>query len=927
MSKTRSNGRIGERSIALWLFSAALLTPLAAQQSNGTIAGVVLDGQTGRPIRGVTILLDGHSGKELISDTEGRFQLSASPGRYTLIFKSQNYIQTTISDVIVAAGAVTDASTVLTSKGAVTTVDVVEKVGAVAASAEAMLVERKLSPVASDALSTEEIRRSVASDAAAAVQKVTGVSVVEGGYVYVRGLGERYSATMLNSAMIPTTEPERRVVPLDLFPATLISSIKILKSYSPDLPGEFSGGLVQMHTVEFPAARTFRVTASTGFNTTTSFQRFLTYPGGAYDEFGFDSGARALPSAVPKEKRLFPGSFTPQQFQELGRSFSNNWDPVPLGSMRPQQSYSMSGGGSFGRFGVVGALTFANKPVFQSEIQRYLRQEGARPVIFTNYEDFDSYTETARLGGVLNAAVRLNGANKLAFRNTLTRDTDKEAREFAGYDGSADTFLKSQRLRWLERSVLSTSVEGDHSVSRLGNSLLKWQLTDSRSQRDEPDMREIIRGQSPSGQFVFAALSASGQRFFSHLEDRIWEPQAEISTPFYRGSVTGIWKSGFRSTLRSRDFQARRFRFIPQRLTTLPLAAAGNELFAAANIRPDGFQIVEFTRATDRYDATMNVYAGFTMVDASLGRRWRFSGGVRVEDASIVVNSLDPLVPNAKGAAAALANRDPVGGVNVIYALTARQNLRASFSRTVSRPDFRELSPFDFNNVYGGFVAQGNPNLVRATIKNYDVRWEWFLGGNQVLAASFFTKDFVNPIEVTILPSNDLRQTYVNAAGAMNRGVEFEARLGLGRFTKRLREFAVQSNLTVVDSNIRIQERDARLLTSANRPLAGQSRYIVNSIVEWTRPKWRSIGRFDANRVSRRLSDVGTFGVPDIYQEGNTFLDFSYQYSLTENGGWTLKITGENLANNHYLWTQGGILQRSYRLGRTFSIGLGVSIF
>lgn len=913
--------------LALWLFSALFSTPLAAQPTTGTIAGVVLDGQTGRPIRGVTISLDGHSGKELISDTEGRFQFSVSPGRYTLAFKSQNYIDTTISDVIVAAGAVTDASTVLTSKGAVTTVDVVEKVGAVAASTEAMLVERKLAAVTSDAISTEEIRRSVASDAAAAVQKVTGVSVVEGGYVYVRGLGERYSATMLNSAMIPTTEPERRVVPLDLFPANLISSIKILKSYSPDLPGEFSGGLVQMQTVEFPTARTLRVSASTGFNTTTSFNRFLTYPGGNYDAFGFDSGARALPSAIPQDKRLFPGSFTPQEFQELGRSFSNNWDPMPISSMRPQQSYSLAGGGSFGRFGIVGALTFSNKPVYQSEIQRYLRQEGTRPVIFTNYEDFDSYTETARMGGVLNVAVRLNEAHKLAFRNTLTRDTDKETREFAGYDGSADTFLKSQRLRWLERSVLSTSVEGEHSVTRLGNSLFKWQMTYSRSQRDEPDMREIIRGQSPTGQFVFAALSASGQRFFSNLEDRIWEPQAEISTPFYRGSVTGIWKSGFRATLRSRDFQARRFRFIPQRLTTLPLTATGNELFAPSNIRRDGFQIVEFTRATDRYDATMDVYAGFTMVDASIGRRWRFIGGVRVEDASIAVNSLDPLVPNAKGAAATLVNRDPVGGVNVIYALSGRQNIRASFSRTISRPDFRELSPFDFNNVYGGFVAQGNPNLVRATIKNYDVRWEWFLGGNQVLAASFFTKDFVNPIEVTILPSNDLRQTYVNAGGAVNRGAELEARLGLGRFAKSLREFALQGNFTFVDSNIRIQEREARLLTSTDRPLLGQSRYILNSIVEWTRPKWRSVTRFDANYVSRRLSDVGTFGVPDIYQEGNVFLDLAYQYSLTEKGRWTLKITGENLANNHFHWTQGGILQRSYRLGRTFTIGLGVSIF
>jgi outer membrane receptor protein involved in Fe transport len=896
----------------------------AGQQPTGTVTGMVLDGQSGRPIRGATIAIDGHSGQNMISDLDGRFQFSITPGKYAMKFSAENYLDTTLADVEVKAGEITEASTVMILKTSVTTVDVVEKV---AASAEAMLTERKLSAVVSDAISTEEIRRSVASDAAAAVQKVTGVSVVESGYVYVRGLGERYSSTMLNGAVVPTTEPEKRVVPLDLFPAQLIDSVKILKSYTPDLPGEFSGGVVQLRTVEFPTARVFRVTASSGYNTRTSFGRFLTYPGGGRDIFGFDDGTRALPGAIPTNKRLVPGTFNQQQLQEFGRSFANNWEPQLIDSIRPQQSYSMVGGGTFGRFGLVGALTFSNKPIFQDEIQRYVRQEGTRPVVFTNYEDFRSYTETARVGGVLNVALKLNFSNKLNFRNTFTHDTDKEAREFSGYDGSNDSFLKSGRLRWVERALFSTSVEGDHAFARLGNSLLKWQFTYSRSDRDEPDMREVIRGRLPSGNFIYAGLSSSGQRFFNNLDDRIYEPQVEFGTPFYRGGVIGLIKAGFRASLREREFQARRFRFIPQRSTTLPLMAPSNELFAPANIRPDGFQIIEFTRATDRYDATMDIYAGYTMLELGIGSRWRFIGGIRVEDAEILVNSLDPLVPNAQGVAAKLVNRDPVGGINAIYALTPRQNLRFSYSHTVSRPDFRELSPFDFNNVYGGFVTQGNPNLVRAKVNNWDVRWEWFLGGNQLLAASFFTKDFKNPIEVTILPANDLRQTFVNAKGAINRGVELETRTALARLTPALRDFAVQGNFTFVSSDIRIREQDAALLTSTNRPLLGQSRYVFNAITEWARPRWRSLVRFDANYVSRRLSDVGTFGLPDIYQEGNTFLDLSYQYSITENGNWTLKFTGENLADNHYRWRQGDILQRSYRIGRTFSIGMGVTIF
>jgi hypothetical protein len=899
----------------------------SAQQDKGTVIGQVFDGQTARPIVGVKILVDGQ-GSNLVSGGDGRFQLSLSPGKYSLKFQAENYADTEVKDVEVKAGEVTDASTVMSNKALVTTVDVVEKIGAVGASAEAMLTERKLSAVVSDGMSKEELSGSTASNAAAALEKVTGVSVVESGYVYVRGLGERYSATMLNSAMIPTTEPEKRVVPLDLFPAELIENIKILKTYTPDMPGEFAGGLVQMQTIEFPAAKIFRVSTNIGFNSRTTFDRFLTYPGGSRDFFGFDDGTRGIPGVIPADRRLFPGTFNAQQLQQFGQSFAPNWEPTPISSMRPQQSYSMVGGGTFGRFGVVGAITFANKPQFQSEINRYVRQEGTRPVIFTNYEDFRGYTESARLGAVLNVAVRLNASNKIVFRNTLTHDSDKEAREFQGYDGGNDGVLQSQRLRWIERGLLSTSAEGDHALAALGNSVFKWQLTYSRSSRDEPDLREVFRGPLPNGQFTFLSLGSSGLRFFNDLKDKIYEPQAEFSRPFVKGIVSGLWKVGFRGTFRDRNFQARRFRFIPQRITTLPLTAPSNTLFSTANIRPDGFQVVEFTRATDRYDASMDIFAGFGMLDLAVGSKWRIVGGVRVEDADIQVLTQDPLVPNAALQRASLINRDPMPGVNVIYSLTPRQNLRFSVSQTVSRPDFRELSPFDFNNVLGGFVAQGNPNLLRAKVRNFDVRWERFMGGNQVLAASYFVKDFSNPIEVSIIAAaSDLRQTYVNAEGAFNTGFELEARKNLSFVNPKLRQFLVQGNFTFVDSNIRLRPDQARLLTSQDRPLVGQSRYIFNVITEWLKPEWRSTSRFYVNSVSRRLTDVGTFGLPDIYQNRNLFLDFVYQLSLTETGKWQFRFNAENLGDNRYQWTQGPIVQRQYQLGRTFSLGLSYSLF
>jgi outer membrane receptor protein involved in Fe transport len=908
----------------LAMLSACALA--VADGRSGKVAGTVFDAANGRPLPQAKITVEGQPQVTATTDTAGKFSLILPAGTYVVKITAQNYFDASIEDVAVPPNGVVEASTVLALKNLTEKIDVQEKITPVAATQEAMLTERKLSAAVTDAISAEEIRKSTASDAAGALQQVTGVSVVDNGFVYVRGLGERYSSTMLNSAMIPTTEPEKRVVPLDLFPAQLVEGIKLLKTYTPDLPAEFSGGLVQMSTIEFPSQPMLRVSFKNGFNTRTTFDRFHTYPGGGRDFFGFDDGSRSLPGAIPANQRLIQGTFTPQQLQDLGRAFSNNWEPTTLSSMRPAFDGSVVGGGTFGRVGIVGALTFGNNPQFTSETQRYFRQGGTAPVVFTDYPDFRESSERARLGGVLNVAVRLTPAHKLVFRNTLTHDTEKTARLFSGYDGGVDSFIASERLRWVERGLLSTSVEGDHSFTGFRNSLLHWQLTYSRSTRDEPDLREVFRGLLPDNRYIFSAFGSSGIRFFSNLDDRIYEPQADFSLPFFKGPATGILKVGFRATLRDRDFQARRFRYIPQG-GSLNLFLPSNQLFGPANIRPDGFQIVEFTRGTDTYAAEMQVYAGYAMLDLALGRRWRLVGGVRLEAAEQVVNTIDNVVPNATPTRAALQNTDPAPALNVIYALTPRQNLRFSASRTISRPDFRELSPFDFNNVLGGFVVQGNPNLKRATIDNFDVRWESFPGGNQVFAASFFYKKFTQPIEQTVLPANDLRQTFVNAQGARNFGLELELRRRLGGWHRLLRDFSVSSNFTFVDSDIEIAPGDALLLTSKNRPLLGQSRYLVNLVTEWAKPAWRSDARFFLNHVSRRISDVGTFRMPDIYQEGNTTLDFNYQYSFTETGRWVFRFEAENLLDNRYHWTQGGLVQRQFQTGRTFQMGVSFAIF
>jgi outer membrane receptor protein involved in Fe transport len=899
-------------------------------QQTGTVAGQIYDASNGTPVRQALVEVVGADHSKAVTDTKGRFRLELPPGAYQLKISAPNYNPQLIEDIAVVAGEVVDASSVLSSATAVTTIDVVERVSAVASTAESALAERRLAPVVSDSISAEDIRSSPASDAASALEKVTGVSVVDGGFVYVRGLGERYSSTMLNNAMIPTTEPERRVVPLDLFPASLIDNIKILKTYSADLPGEFSGGLVQMSTIDFPTAKTLLVSVNYGFNSLTTFNRFNAYPGGRRDWTGFDDGTRSLPSIIPADTRLFAGKFSDEEFQRFGRAFASNYEIQPIASMRPAHTYSISGGNTWGRLGLVGALTFTNSPQRLPELRRFLvNSGGGQAQIFSDYPVFDVDTQSVRLGGVLNAALRLNAANKLVFRNSLTRDTDNEARFIDGLNGSTNNFIQSTRLRWVERSLVSTGVEGEHVAAALKNSLFFWQFTYSLSSRNEPDLRETIYGRLPEEtNYFYLNVPEGGLRFFNNLNDKIYEPQGAWSIPFYRGAFSGIFKAGFRATIRRRDFGGRRFRFFPTRAQTIDFTKSANEVLGPGNIRPDGFVLREITRGTDAYDARMNIYGGFGMLDMNLGGRWRLIAGLRIEDADINVKTIDPLVPGGIPSVANLVNRDLLPSVNLIYALKPRQNLRFGYGRTVNRPDFRELSPFEFTNVIGGYSTTGNPDLRRATIDNFDARWEAFLGGNQVIAASYFYKRFTDPIEQIYRPTaSELRQSFINVAGAKNQGVELEMRKGLGSWTSKLSNFAVQTNFTLVDSDVEIPVDRFPQLTSRARPLMGQSRFIYNVMTEFTRPKWRSKARFYVNSVSRRITDVGTFQLPDVFQERNTFLDLVYNFNLDERGKWSFRFSAENINNNEYRFTQSDIIVRQFRIGRTFTIGTSYSFF
>ena len=918
------------RSVIIVLSEALLLGfgvafGWAQSPDPGYLAGTVFDAASGRPIPGAKVEVVGGTGASATTDAEGQYVLELPAGTYSLRVTAPGYLPGELTELTVSSGEVTDGSTLLTFAEASTRVEVVERLDTITTTAR-LVEQRQFAAAVTDGISGEEMSRLNASDVADALRRLTGIQVNQQGHVFVRGLGERYSLTRVDGASTPSPEPERRVVPLSLFGTELIDQVQVIKAYTPDLPGEFSGGSVEVHTRNFPTQPFLRAGFKQAFNTRTTFRPFWTYPGGAWDAFGFDDGTRRIPSLVPSDRRLFRNLFTPEQLQEFGRAFSVNWQPTLLKRARPGQDYSLVGGGTFGALGLSGALAFGNDLQSRQQVFRlYTNQGDGRGTPWTQYDDFEVGREHAQLGAALHASYRISAAQRVSVRNLLVHDADKEARIFTGYNGGTDALMRSERLDWVERQIRSTTFTGEHST-RVWNSLLRWRFQWATSHRDQPDLREVLwiqRGQ----RFQLFNSPDSAVRFFGYLSEDLHEPALDWSVPFYRSSLAGQLRLGGQLTLRKRDFWSRRFRFVPITARNLDLTLPANKLLAPANIHPTGFELREITRATDAYGAELHMASAYAMADVNLGGRWRLVAGVRVEDADQKVITEDPYNPLAVPVVARLRNRDALPAISLVWNLTKKQNFRLAYSRTVSRPDFRELSPFDFTDVVGGWATVGNPKLKRAAIRNVDASWEWFPGGDQVVAVSGFWKEFVDPIELMFEPGITLRRTYANARWARNRGFEVELRRRFQSLPHYMGQLAVVTNFAVIDSRVRVPDEQRYTVTNLVRPLMGQSRYVFNSVVDWSRPDWRSSCRVLLNAVSRRLAAIGTFGLEDIYQEPDVFLDLVYDLTLSETGSWTLRFVGENLTDHQFRWTQGGLLHQQFRLGRTFKLGFSFSVF
>ncbi len=931
-------------------------TSVAKAQQLVKITGSVTASDTKLPLASATLRVIDTSSRDIhasvSTDEGGNFSLELPNGTYTIHVTASFYNASVRSDFHVNSEQTVEPLRILMVPQVVQLDAIKLRVRLSQSSERGLLQKRMRSSGIEDSISTEEMSRLAVSSAGEAIKRVTGVNIVGERYVFVRGLGERYSNTLLNNVEIPSPEPNRRVVPMDIFPASLLSSVQTVKTFSPHQPGGFAGGSVQVFTKDFPEELTMSLSMSSGFNTRTTGKEGLTYEGGTLDFLGFNSASRELP-AIVKERagklpirergRFTPAGFTPEEIQEFGQAFSNIWSPVrqdvPL-----NQSYKLSLGNRntlFGKdFGYFAVLSYGNSHRSSTQVQNAFRL-GLNDILspVTSY-DVERSANEVDWGGVLNASLQFSPQHRLSLRTIFTHTAEDETRIWEGFNADRNTDLRSARLRYVERELFSGQFAGTHDFNFREPSFgyatadtgaeadsyrpdiaMEWRLTYSRASRDEPDTRETIYEDRGNGTFTFRDVTHSGSRFFFDLEDDEYNARVDWRIPIRK---EGFFKFGGLWRDRARTFDARRFRFLPADKVdaTVNLSSPPETLFKSTNIAPRVFELRESTRATDNYLAAHDIYSGYLMLEIPVTQKWQLMTGFRLESSTQQVTTYYPFSASVQPIVADLETFDLLPGANVTYRLTRRMNLRVAASRTTTRPDFRELAPFEFTDFVGGRTILGNPGLERTQIENYDFRWEAFPQIGGVVAVSLFYKRFQKPIEQIVQPQAEVRITYENAEAANNYGIELEARQNLGVLTDKLSNFSITTNAALISSQVVLP--DIGIQTSSERPLQGQCPYIVNISVGYENKNWGISSAAAYNIFGRRLSEVGNHGVSDVYEQPRGQFDASISRIVADY--FQIRFSAKNLLDPYVRFKQGEEVSVQYRLGRAFSLGISYNL-
>ena len=777
----------------------------------GTLTGTVRDIDSEEPIDSATIVFRGIS-VEATTNEDGEFSVEIPSATHTLSVIHPDYATQNVEEVEVAAGETTELEVELTPAGGdigAVTVFAVEE-GRVEGGIAKLIEETRDSDLVVNLIGQEQIGRTGDSDAAGALKRVTGLTVVDDRFVYIRGMGERYSFSLLNGTRLPSPEVDKRVVPLDLFPTGVIESLAVQKTYSPSRVGDFGGGTVGIRTIGMPDdqyARRLRteISASVAYNDGTTFTERLADPSGSLDWLGIDDGTRALPdeveneeNAIKKKSGLTGEGLEPERREELGESFAVNWEPE-LRTLPLNYSTSISMRDKFEvtdtfSLGLTGSLTLQDAWDYSEEKQNFPQASNAEGQDFAVQHSYDAdiTSRDVDIGGIFEIVLQEEDRYRLESSSLLVRATDSKTEKVSGFYGSEQYDIGETDLVWKEQTLFNEALRGRHFIDSLNRSELNWAYTLSFAQSYEPDRRYYIyREDNQDGDFVeedsyLVFDNWSVRRNFTTVNDIINGGTLSLSMPvaWFGNPTPDFVDVGLEASYQSRDSETRRFGLTYPGANRDIVEQDPNDIFVDDYIGTDDpdeiFDFQEFTEFTDTISASQLLAAAYFSTDVLIFGNTRLSAGLRGEYSRQSVQSRDAF-SGEEAEPQVLETTEPLDflmpGLNLTIPTGERAQFRVGASSTVNRPDLSDLSPQQkFSGAPGAGVFQGNPNLKTARLYNGDLRWEFYPAEAELLSVGAFYKYFQNPIETFALNrgGGELLNTLANIPAAQNTGAELE---------------------------------------------------------------------------------------------------------------------------------------------------------
>lgn len=909
--------RTGALLLAFLLFQAASIA-----QEKGFVRGNIGDGDFGGPMIGAAVTIAEQAGVGTTTDFDGNYSLSLAPGTYTIQVSFISYATQIFPDVVVTAGEVVMIDAIMES--AIEELATVEITAEVRRNSEvAMLMDMKNASSVTDGLSSQTFKKLGDSDLSGAIKRVTGVTVQNGKYVYVRGLGDRYTKTTLNGMSLPGLDPDVNAIQIDIFPTSVLENVAVAKTFSPDLSGDFTGGLVDVVTKSFPDEKTTSFSIGATYIPGMHFNPdFILYERGNMDWTGYDFGNRELPFGK-FETPPNPVLNDPTQ-ENITRSFDPNL-ATKKSSALPNGSFSFNHGNQINResgatIGYNFVLNYQNQTTFYEGFQSndYLKDnEVSQTSLVRQVERFGNVGKNSVLWSALASGSYKKNGNQLSLMvlNSQSGETTAAKRVNQDFEQNQAT-LQEDVLAYSQRSLTTGILTGKHRISFME---LTWANAFSISRVYDPDFRET-RISTTDGDTNLSTGNGSGiNRFWRELNEMNESFKADLKIPV---SESGFIKVGGSGTMKFRDFETISFKHTRDNISDISIDPdwylQEENIWVADTEHPNndnGTFTIGTRQPANTFEARQNIYAGYLLANHKLLKVIKLIYGVRLEQTQMYYTGEDNLGLQVFDDTLTMDNLSILPSLNAVWTVTEKINVRAAANRTLARPSFKEKSIAEIYDPITKRTFIGNIDLEQTNINNYDLRFEYYLSPKEIFSVGGFYKQFDGHIEMVSFATAPDNLKPRNSGLAESYGVEVELRKGLPNAEKKfLNQLFLSTNVSLVESRVDLKTvlvdnegqtefdlRENNLRVGENlsqfRQMAGQSPYAANAALSWENPETQTSISMAYNVQGEQLTIIASGRFPDVYTVPFHSLNFNAYKGFGKDLRSRLTVSVSNILN------------------------------